>query len=70
VTTPKLAELTADQRAELHAVYASVASLHHIPFELALADTAIRICLWNVAQARRKVRARQRAAAEFFELRP
>jgi len=68
--TPALKDLTAGERAELHAVYASVPALHHLTFDAALDDRAILICLWNVNHARRKTRARIAGAAEAFELRP
>lgn len=69
MTTPPYAQLTQEQREDLRGVYVSLSSLHHLSFEACLVDTAIRICLWNVAQARRKTRARKAAAAEYFELR-
>lgn len=68
--TPQLQDLTDEQRAELHAVYAGLTALHHLAFEECLHDRSILICLWNVAQARAKTRARLRAATEGFELTP
>lgn len=70
MTTPAYKDLTAEQREELRAVYVTVHNLHHIPFEHCLLDTAFRICLWNVAQARRRKRARLAAATQVFELKP
>lgn len=69
-TTPAATDLTAEERAELHAVYVTIPALHHIPFSLALQDGATRICLWNVAHARRKTLARKVAAVYVFELTP
>lgn len=69
MTTPQRRDLTAEQREELRCVYVSVPALHHLTFDEALADRSILICLWNLAKARRKTRARLAAAAEYFDLR-
>lgn len=69
-TTPAAEDLTAEERDELYAVYLTIPSLHHISFSLTLQDSATRICLWNVAHARRKTRARKTAAVDVFELTP
>lgn len=68
--TPQVHELTTEQREELRAVYVTVDALHHLTFTEALNERAILICLWNVAQARRKTRARMAAAAAVFQLTP
>lgn len=67
-TTPQLRDLTAEQRDALHTVYLSITPLHHLKFDECLADRGIQICLWNVAKARQKKRARQAAAEEVFQL--
>ena len=69
-TTPQLSAITAEQRAELQAVWVGINALHHLSFDECLHDRSILICLWNVSQARAKTRARLRAAAELFELTP
>lgn len=68
--TPQLSALTVEQITELHAVYAGLSALHHLTFDECLRDRSILICLWNVAQARAKTRARMRAAIQIFELTP
>jgi hypothetical protein len=70
VRTPALKDLTDDQRADLRAVYATLPALHHLTFDECLTETSIRICLWNVACARRKTRARLAAAVQVFQLTP
>lgn len=68
--TPAARDLTADERNELREVYLRTPPLHHLTFDQCLVDTAIRICLWNVAMGRRKALARRKAAEEIFRLTP
>lgn len=68
--TPALDQLTPQDRADMHAVYAGIRALHHMTFEQALADTATRICLYRTAQASRTARQERAAAAAPFALTP
>ncbi len=65
-----LPALTQSERLELFAVYLTVQGLHHLDFDAALADPAIRICLRNTAEAIRRRKAKLAQQAARFELTP
>ena len=64
-------ELTEQERLDCFAIYLSLPRVHErMSFEEAMADTAVRICLRNTAEAKRRRLAKAKtasipAAAEF-----
>jgi len=53
----KPAPIRPEERAELLELYTELRGMHHVPFDIAIADPILLNCLRNTAEARRRTRA-------------